>query len=245
MTAKNTVCPDLLITIAGTPDKLTGLAGRVLHCPHERPFPLITAAAPAVVTQKTCAIRLAPMTGTGVLVCHPIQRPLSFALCCRITSTLPSLAVWNTATWPVGNSSDAGSVPILACLRGVGNGLPHSQSLGNPACCHACTSRPALSRANIVSPPSACGATVGLLAIVAGERPTACMCDQVRLPTGTCHECARVLLADRANHSAVLLAFMATAMRNRAEPVGLGAGVLAPPRFTSSLSLSISIVTPP
>src|SRR5579863_7564528 len=238
--AKSSVWPWPLMIADGTPVRLAGLLARVFHLVQDRPFQLVTAALADVVTQNSSTARPASMNGAGELAqlppmfCHAVQCPLPLARRWRVTSTRPSAPVAVTSSGPMGSRMAAGSVPARIGSGSAGSGLPHSQSFRNPACCQACTIWPEPDSAKMVSPPSASGATEGLLTIVFGERPRRCIADQVRLPTGACQECRSVFAADLANHSAVPFALMAIEMRGRLL-VGGGGVTGAPPRFTSSL----------
>src|SRR5712691_1992431 len=217
--ANSSVWPWPLVTADGTPRRPAGLLPRVLHFVQEVPFQLVIAALPDEFTQNTSTLRRASINGTGELAqlppipCQLVQWPLPFGWRWRITWTSPSAPVASTALGPIGSSTAAGSVPARIEVGSAGNGLPHSQSFGNPACCQACTIWPEPDLAKMVSAPSASGATEGLPSIVLGERPSTCIADQLRLPTGACQEWISVFAADLANHSAVPFALMAIEMR--------------------------------
>ncbi len=133
---------------------------------------------------------------------------------------------------------------------------PHSQSLGWPACCQACTTAPVRLTAKSVRAPSWSEVTAGLLTRLRGELPTVRYGDQLVLPIGCCHACSTDPLAAVANHSAVVLLFMPIATLKGSGgsggsgggggPGGPGGGaVLLPPRVTSSWSASMLSVAPP
>src|SRR6266566_4745557 len=177
------------------------------------------AAVPAAVTQRTSVPCPGSTTGTGELaqlppmLVHGVQRVLWFGRRCLVTPTEPSASDSKTSTSPRGSRTAAGSVVRSGGRGEAASGVPHSQSFGKPACCQPCSTRPARSRANTVSFPSACATADGLDTIVVGDFPTVGTADQVRLPTGCCQACESAWPAERANHSAVPLLLIATATR--------------------------------
>src|SRR6266704_2041503 len=207
--AKNSSSPEPSTATDGTPVRFAGLPASVLHPLHARPFQRSDAAVPAVVTQKTSVPFPAPTTGTGELAQLPpmlfqaVQRVFWFGRRCLVTPTEPSASVSKTSTSPRGSRTAAGSALRSGGCGDAASCVPHSQSFGNPGCCQACSTRPDRSRAT----------ADGLDTIVVGDSPTAWTADHVRLPTGRCQACESAWSAERANHSAVPLLLIATAMR--------------------------------
>src|SRR6266568_431304 len=105
------------------------------------------------------------LAGLPARVIQPLQAlPLQW-----FAAAVPAAVMQYSSTLPLGISTAAGSVPAFAGRGGRASGLAHSQPFGNPACCQPCSTRPAASRANTVSRPSAWATAAGLLTMLVGD----------------------------------------------------------------------------
>ncbi len=109
----------------------------------------------------------------------------AFAVVWWVVITMPRVVVTNTPTAPPGSPIAAGS-PVIRPGEPDPAAPPHSQSLGWPACCQACTTAPVRLTANSVRAPSWSEVTAGLLTRLRGESPTVRYGDQLVLPIGCC-----------------------------------------------------------
>jgi hypothetical protein len=177
-------------TTAGVPVSPAGPLPAADQEPQPEDPSAATSSAPVLVTQNTSAVWPAVMNGTGALAQSPpiavqaVHDVFAPGADCRVMRTWPLAVAANTMTSPSGARMAPGSLVTAVSGPPVPIAAPHCQSFGAPGCCQACTTCPALVRANSVRVPPGLTATAGLPASPAGESPTARVPHQAALPIG-------------------------------------------------------------